>query len=73
MIKLQQTIYKCDKFTTSAFCDNMKLHGEDVDNESIAKYLLFGNVLPLTGAGHFEMKMLKGFFKIHIVWLDGGL
>ena len=54
MRKLQQTIYKCDicgvceKFTTSAFCDHMKLHGQDVDNDSIAKYLLFGNVLPLT-------------------------
>ena len=65
MRKLQQTIYKCDicgvceKFTTSAFCDHMKLHGQDVDNDSIAKYLLFGNVLPLTGAGHFEMNMLK--------------
>ena len=47
------------------FNRHLLTHNSDLsENYDVTKHLHFGNVMMITGAGHFEMNMLRGLMKL---------
>ena len=70
MRKLQQTTFHCPQYkidmtsTGPEFVGHMSsVHNVIINAKEVIEYLTFNNILLLTGAGHFEMNMLRCIIK----------